>query len=181
MANFGAIVKTLKEYQGAAVNTAIVGATAAIEAIIKATVYSCPCVEASKVTNCGVGFQKNSCAPTLLNYTHGLSYIVAPAVVLFFVGVAATPKIWKLWTGCCAEKDVPHRLHLHIRVVMEVSARGLVSPLSWICFAFLDGNYLACAITPFPYDVKPIVPNKSCFDVSNKIGYLVPYKAIASI
>ena len=42
---------------------------------------------------------------------------------------------------------------------LRISGFAFIAPLSWILLCFIDGEYLACALTSLPYSFKP---NQTC-------------------
>lgn len=162
------VLKSLEGFQGTAINTVIIGGTAAIEALINVAVYSCPCVEATELTSCvrfSNGTLKSPCTPALLNFYYGLSYLIAPALLLYFISLAANPRLWKLWTGCLKEEG-EKKARKSIYTLLTIFITALKSPIAWVCFGLLDGKYYACAVTALPYDLRDTAEPKSCLSVS---------------
>jgi len=146
--------KNIKEYSGTVANTTIVLVTSGIEQITTVAIYRCPCVEPSQLgTGCNETSNSLTCSQSL-NKTYGFSYIFAPAFALFIFSAAANPKLWKSITGCCHKsKEYSQGVRDATATFITILIQALVSPFTWICIAFLDGQYLACALTPLPYRI----------------------------
>lgn len=170
MSLFSSAAKTLKEFKGTALNTSIAVMTIIVEEILNRTVYYCPCVELSEL-NCGVVLSSNSANSSaactfLTNRYYGLSFIIAPTIALFLLMSASSPKLWKTWTGCCKKNvDAKRPFQMIIWTLSEIFGRALIAPITWLCFALLDGKYYACASTPLPYPVDISSTYKSCSEV----------------
>lgn len=170
-----AVLKKFEDYQGTAVNSALIIGTGAIEAIVNVVVYSCPCVETIAIKKCKTfvnGSMVGDCVPTSTNYYYGLSYLIGPALPLFFIGVTASSKLWKLWTGCVTKK-YKRSCGFSCGIMSKVFARCLIAPIAWICFGLLDGRYYACAVTAFPYELHPDTDYTTCLDVVSEIGKII--------
>ncbi|CAK8678681.1 unnamed protein product [Clavelina lepadiformis] len=153
----GAVAKNLQEYSGVALNTGIVAVTGAVEQLTTLAVYRCPCVSVSELgPNCtDVTIAESGRCSNLLNLGYGLSFIIAPAIGLFLFGMVSNPKMWKILTGCSRKfKRRLHELQTILAVLALVAAKAIIAPITWVAFALLDGRFLACAITPLPYDVE---------------------------
>ena len=164
-------LKGLKDYAGTLANASIVLATGGIEQIATVAIFRCPCVEPPNLgPGCNVSATSLSCTPTL-NYTYGFSLIFAPAFALLLISAAANPKLWKSITGCCKKEEQHKRGIKEVSFTMStILLQSLISPVTWICIALLDGQYLACAITPLPYRVGPTLSATNCESVSECIN-----------
>ena len=167
-------LKGLKDYAGTAANAGIVLATGGIEQIATIALYRCPCVEPPLLApGCNKTMSSLSCT-RLLNVNYGFSFIFAPAFALFAFSIAASPKLWKIITGCCKKTE---RLQEDCQTVSwtlaSISIRGLVSPGAWVCIALLDGRYLACALTPLPYLIGINGRYATCEDVSSNQIFII--------
>ncbi|NWU38082.1 CAHM6 protein, partial [Hylia prasina] len=104
--------------------------TAAIEHIFSSVVFKCPC-------NSG-------------NMLYGFSFLLAPAFILFLLGFMVNARTWRLLTGKCSSEK-----HLHCspwgtcacfcQVLVPITAKALVAPLTWIAVALLGANFYECA------------------------------------
>ena len=164
IANF---LKGLKDYAGTAANTGIVLATGGIQQIATVALYRCPCVEPSLLApGCDKTMSSLSCT-RLLNVSYGFFFIFAPAFALFTFSISASPKLWKIITGCCKkEKKNVEDFQTVSSTFAIISIRSLVSPATWVIIALLDGRYLACASTPLPYLIGTNGRYATCEDVS---------------
>ncbi|NWV41567.1 CAHM6 protein, partial [Grantiella picta] len=104
--------------------------TAASEHIFSAVVFKCPC-------NSG-------------NMLYGSFFLLVPAFILLLLGYMVSARTWRLLTGSCSAEK-----HLHsspcrpwaryCQVLVLVTARALVAPLTWIAVALLGANFYECA------------------------------------
>ncbi|XP_062843904.1 calcium homeostasis modulator protein 5-like isoform X2 [Trichomycterus rosablanca] len=84
------------------------------------------------------------------NVMYGLVYLLAPALVLFSVGLFLSTRLWKLYTGCCINprKLCPHRNCLGcLSVLGSVVLGALVAPIMWLSVALLNGTFYECALS----------------------------------
>ena len=175
----GTFYKSIKDYTGTLTNTFIVFVTIGLQQVSTVAIYQCPCVDPSSLDqNCrNVSTYSFACTKDL-NRGYGLAFILAPALALFVFSVSASPKFWKVLTGRF------HKLKTYKRTDFETAwtlfaifSQALIAPATWVCIALIDGRYLACAITPLPYDVGPESRIPSCEKVSVKL-WLLSYKTI---
>ncbi|NWV09804.1 CAHM6 protein, partial [Ptilonorhynchus violaceus] len=104
--------------------------TAASEHIFSSVVFKCPC-------NSG-------------NQLYGSFFLLVPAFVLLLLGYMVNARTWRLLTGSCSPKK---RLNSspwgtctrYCQVLVPVTARALVAPLTWIAVALLGANFYECA------------------------------------
>nr|XP_039259691.1 calcium homeostasis modulator protein 6-like [Styela clava] len=169
-AGLKAITKAFGEFKDVAVKSAIAGVTIALEEILNRTIYYCPCVEPSEVAGCNTSSNsiasKRQCTP-MTNYAYGLAYMIVPCLILFFFMAASTPRLWKLWTGICTKSPAARSRKEKITwTLAETFGRSLIAPVSWVCFALIDGQSYACSVTPLPYDVGPGASYESCTKVA---------------
>ncbi|NXS15600.1 CAHM6 protein, partial [Mystacornis crossleyi] len=102
--------------------------TAASEHIFSTVVFKCPC-------NSG-------------NMVYGSFFLLAPAFILLLLGYMVNARIWHQLTGSCSrEKECsPLGTCAHFcQVLMPMTARALVAPLTWIAVALLGANFYECA------------------------------------
>lgn len=176
MASFGpalqALIKQAKEYKGAAINVVIVGGTVALKKITQNEKFRCPCVPPDVLKGCtrDTGDFYNStfgCSKTV-NFYYGISHIVFPAFALYFVGMLATPRLWKIITGCLTSTPgINQRRRSVVPVIVAVNIKALLAPFTWLIIMLLDGKYFACAVTSLPYDVGEKKTYASCSVVNN--------------
>ena len=144
--------KSLKEYAGTAANAGIIIVTGGVEQITTVVIYRCPCVEPKMLgPGCNETQTSLSCSQAL-NFGYGFSFIFAPAFALFIFSVAASPKLWKIVTGC-TKKVEKHKEDAQTIswTLSSIIFGAFISPVTWVCIALVDGQYLACSITPLPY------------------------------
>ena len=174
--------KSIKDYTGTVVYTSIVILTTGLQQLSTLAIYQCPCVDPSSLDqNCrNVSTYSFSCTKNF-NLGYGLAFILAPALALFVFSVSASPKFWKVITGRC------HKLQAYKRTEFETAwtliaifSQALIAPATWVCIALIDGKFLACAITPLPYDVGPESGIPSCKKVSVKLWFFY-YKRLKKI
>ncbi|XP_057269172.1 calcium homeostasis modulator protein 6-like [Pezoporus wallicus] len=103
--------------------------TAAIEYIFLAVVFKCPC-------NSG-------------NMLYGSVFLIVPAFILFLLGYMMNPRMWHLLTGICTpEKSCSCRPWGTCAgcfcVLLQVTARAVVAPLTWLAVALLRARFYEC-------------------------------------
>lgn len=103
--------------------------TVASEHIFSSVVFKCPC-------NSG-------------NMLYGSAFLLAPAFILFLLGVMVNPRIWRLLTGKCSSQHLQGitwgTCACFCQVFLPVTAKALVSPLTWIAVALLGADFYECA------------------------------------
>ena len=147
-------------------NVLILVLTTVAHEIIDVTTFECPCISSIELK------AGNS------NYWYGVAYLVAPAIILFLVGISLSVDIWKWLTGCCTrfcrgccdsenEKSCS-RQHCTAALLFwtRVVAVALLAPAVWLSVSLLDGDAMACALTSSPYTFSE---SQTCADVSMNI------------
>ncbi|NXV98621.1 CAHM6 protein, partial [Calonectris borealis] len=106
--------------------------TAASEHIFSSVVFKCPC---------------NS-----WNMLYGSVFLIVPAIILFLLGYMVNARMRRLLTGSCPEEKCgscscsPCRTLARYRCVLVlVTARASVAPLTWIATALLTASFYECA------------------------------------
>ncbi|NXL43153.1 CAHM6 protein, partial [Podilymbus podiceps] len=104
--------------------------TAASERIFSSVVFKCPC---------------NS-----RNFLYGSVFLLVPAFILFLLGYMVDTRMWQLLTGSCPPKQRNgkklRRICTHYYyTVLQVTAKALVAPLTWIAVALLQATFYECA------------------------------------
>nr|XP_032824669.1 calcium homeostasis modulator protein 2-like [Petromyzon marinus] len=102
---------------------------AAAQQIFQALSFRCPCLPGR-------------------NSAYAAVSIGVPALLLLLASWASGPRVWKLVTGCCVSRrhgSGPGLVFKLSQVVVSVSGRALVAPISWIAVALLNGSYYVCA------------------------------------
>ncbi|NWX61510.1 CAHM6 protein, partial [Promerops cafer] len=104
--------------------------TAASERIFSSVVFKCPC-------NSG-------------NMLYGFSFLLAPAFILLLLGFMVNDRTWRLLTGKCSPEK-----HLQCssrgtcarfcQLLVLMTAKALVAPLTWIAVALLGADFYECA------------------------------------
>ncbi|NXD26489.1 CAHM6 protein, partial [Spelaeornis formosus] len=104
--------------------------TAASERIFSSVVFKCPC-------NSG-------------NLLYGASFILVPAFILLLFGYMMNTRTWRLLTGKCSQEK-----HLQCsprgtctcfcQLLVPMTAKASVAPLTWIAVALLGANFYECA------------------------------------
>ncbi|NWS46023.1 CAHM6 protein, partial [Probosciger aterrimus] len=103
--------------------------TAAIECIFSAVVFKCPC-------NSG-------------NVLYGSVFLIVPAFILFLLGYMVNPRMWRLLTGICTLKKSCScspwgAWTSSLCVLLQVTARAVVAPLTWLAVALLRASFYEC-------------------------------------
>uniref|UniRef100_A0A8C3KBL9 Calcium homeostasis modulator family member 6 n=1 Tax=Calidris pygmaea TaxID=425635 RepID=A0A8C3KBL9_9CHAR len=104
--------------------------TAASEQIFSSVVFKCPC-------NSG-------------NLLYGSVFLLVPAFILFLFGYMVNAKMWRLLTGSCPPEKrcscSPWGTGTrYCLLLLPVTARTLVAPLTWIAVALLTASFYECA------------------------------------
>ncbi|NXL72925.1 CAHM6 protein, partial [Leptocoma aspasia] len=104
--------------------------TAGSEHIFSSVVFKCPCSSG--------------------NMLYGSSFLLAPAFVLLLLGYMVNARTWRLLTGKCSpEKHLqcsPWGTCAHFcQLLVPMTAKALVAPLTWIAVALLGANFYECA------------------------------------
>ncbi|NXF40122.1 CAHM6 protein, partial [Nyctibius bracteatus] len=104
--------------------------TAASEHIFSSVVFKCPC-------NSG-------------NMLYGSVFLIVPAFILFLLGYMVNARTWRLLTGSCPQEKrcscSPWGTCTRYCVVLvPVTARASVAPLTWIAVALLRASFYECA------------------------------------
>ncbi|NXT72250.1 CAHM6 protein, partial [Chaetops frenatus] len=104
--------------------------TAAGEQIFSSVVFKCPC-------NSG-------------NMLYSSSFLLAPAFILWLLSYMVNARTWRLLTGRCSPEK-----HLQgspcgacarlCQLLVPMTAKALVAPLTWIAVALLGANFYECA------------------------------------
>ncbi|NWX52298.1 CAHM6 protein, partial [Steatornis caripensis] len=104
--------------------------TAVSERIFTSVVFKCPC-------NSG-------------NMLYGSIFLIVPAFILLLLGCMVQARTWRLLTGICSTEKrcscSPWRTCTRYRcVLLPLTARALVAPLTWIAVALLRASFYECA------------------------------------
>ncbi|NXW05080.1 CAHM6 protein, partial [Fregetta grallaria] len=104
--------------------------TAATEHIFSSVVFQCPC---------------NS-----RNMLYGSVFLIAPAFILLLLGYMVNARTWRLLTGSCLAENRGScnpcgTCARYCCVLVPVTARALVAPLTWIAAALLRASFYECA------------------------------------
>ncbi|KAF1430986.1 Calcium homeostasis modulator protein 6, partial [Spheniscus magellanicus] len=104
--------------------------TAASEWIFSSVVFKCPC---------------NSS-----NVLYGSVFLIVPAFILLLLGYMVNTRTWRLLTGSCppqkrCSSSPWGTCTRYCIVLVPVTARALVAPLTWIAVALLRASFYECA------------------------------------
>lgn len=85
------------------------------------------------------------------NFVYGLIFLLAPALVIFSVGLFISTRLWRLYTGCCLRpsKLCPRGKNCMgcLSVLGNVVMGALVAPIMWLSVALLNGTFYECAVS----------------------------------
>ncbi|KAM9297123.1 LOW QUALITY PROTEIN: calcium homeostasis modulator protein 6 [Morus bassanus] len=95
---------------------------AASEHIFSSVVFKCPC-------NSG-------------NMLYGSVFLTVPAFILFLLGYVVNARTWCPLTGSCSPWET---YTCYCFMLLPVTARALVAPLTWIGVALLRASFYECA------------------------------------
>ncbi|NWH75364.1 CAHM6 protein, partial [Piaya cayana] len=103
--------------------------TAASEQIFSSVVFKCPCDSG--------------------NMLYGLTFLLVPAFILFLLGYMVSASTWRLLTGSCPPENhcscSPRgTCTRNCFVLVVVTARAFVAPLTWIAVALLRSDFYEC-------------------------------------
>ncbi|NXJ96107.1 CAHM6 protein, partial [Corythaixoides concolor] len=104
--------------------------TAVTEQIFSYVVFQCPC-------NSG-------------NRLYGSVFLIVPAFILFLLGYMVNIRMWRLLTGSCPPDNgcscsLWGTCACNCLVLLQVTARASVAPLTWIAVALLRASLYECA------------------------------------
>ncbi|NXS44946.1 CAHM6 protein, partial [Balaeniceps rex] len=104
--------------------------TAASEHIFSSVVFRCPC-------NSG-------------NMLYGSVFLIVPAFILFLLGYMVNARTWRLLTGSCPPEKCGScspwaTCTRYCFMLVPVTARALVAPITWIAVALLRASFYECA------------------------------------
>ncbi|NWR30257.1 CAHM6 protein, partial [Tachuris rubrigastra] len=104
--------------------------TAASEQIFSSVVFKCPC-------NSG-------------NMLYGSVFLIVPAFILLLLGYMVNARTWRLLTGSCPSEKCRDcnpwgTCARSCQILVPVTARALVAPLTWIAVALLSSSFYICA------------------------------------
>ncbi|XP_075563833.1 calcium homeostasis modulator protein 6 [Pelecanus crispus] len=127
--------------------------TAVGEHIFSSVVFKCPCDSG--------------------NMLYASIFLIVPAFVLFLFGYTVNTRIWLLLTGSCRlEKggscSPRATCRRYCQVLVPVTARALVAPLTWIAVALLGANVYECAASG-----NSMIKNLVCKDKGEKCHNLL--------
>ena len=144
--------------------------TAATQQAITAITFRCPCVHYNETTSdCRLvilGLENAQCVQPL-NFYYGLSFVYGPAVALFVLGLVIQSTLWEIITGWCYRTEqYQGSCKTFMKNTKKILGCALLSPLTWIVVALIDGRHVACAFTPLPYDAGDTLSTYAdCFEV----------------
>ncbi|NXE09110.1 CAHM6 protein, partial [Lophotis ruficrista] len=103
--------------------------TAASEHIFFSTVFKCPC--------------------NYENMLYGSVFLIVPAFILFLLGYMVNARTWRLLTGSCPPEkgdscSLCRTCAHYCLMLLPVTARALVAPLTWIAVALLRASFYEC-------------------------------------
>ncbi|KAF1465481.1 Calcium homeostasis modulator protein 6, partial [Pygoscelis antarcticus] len=118
--------------------------TAASECIFSSVVFRCPC-------NSG-------------NMLYGSVFLIVPAFILLLLGYMVNTRTWRLLTGSCPLQkrccSSPRETCTRYCVVLvPMTARALVAPLTWIAVALPRASFYECAASG-----NSLIQNLMCKD-----------------
>ncbi|XP_010195367.2 calcium homeostasis modulator protein 6 [Colius striatus] len=125
--------------------------TAGMEEIFSSVVFKCPC---------------NS-----KNTIYGSVFLIVPAFILFLLGYMVNTRIWLLLTGSCTQESCScnfwENCKHYCEVLVKVTARNLVAPLTWIAVALLSTDFYECAASGSSFWKKRVCKDKGtkCYEL----------------
>ena len=159
------ISEVTSNYKNAIFNSAAIIFTGGVGRLTSLITFRCPCVEPNELpkTCYNPTAQRNYACMSFLNFSYGLAFVIAPAIGFFALGLLLKQKLWKALTGHRYKQHTEsHERRKFYGTVFGMVTKSLLYPGSWISLALLDGEFLACALTTLPYDLK----DTDCWTVS---------------
>ncbi|NXH99539.1 CAHM6 protein, partial [Pachycephala philippinensis] len=101
--------------------------TAAGQHIFSSVVFKCPC-------NSG-------------NMVYGCSFLLVPAFILLLFGYMVNTRMWHWLTGSCSREKECGTCVYFCQVLVPVTVRASVAPLTWIAVALLGDDFYECAVS----------------------------------
>ncbi|KAM6406859.1 calcium homeostasis modulator protein 6 [Pluvialis apricaria] len=128
--------------------------TAASEQVFSFVVFRCPC--------------------NANNMLYGSVFLLAPAFILFLLSYMVNTKVWLLLTGSCPPEKrsgcSPWRnCTRYCLVLLPVTVKILVAPLTWVVVALLGANYYECAASGSSLIKNFMCKNEECRKQLDKI------------
>ncbi|NWQ76966.1 CAHM6 protein, partial [Columbina picui] len=104
--------------------------TAASEHIFSSVLFRCPC--------------------SSWNMVYGSVFLLVPAIILFLLGFMVNDRTWRLLMGICHRKErcssSPRKACTRCcPVLLQVTARAAVAPLTWVAVALFRASFYECA------------------------------------
>ncbi|XP_019375603.1 PREDICTED: protein FAM26E isoform X1 [Gavialis gangeticus] len=110
------------------------------------------------------------------NFTYGLVFLFAPALVLLVIGYFLNSRTWKLFTGCFLNprKIFPKGNSCRFFYVFgQITLHALIAPVMWLSVALLNGTFYECAMSGLqnPGYLNVLCKNKSvkCWEELYKV------------
>ena len=187
---FQGLSKTISSHSGAIQGILSAGIVAGINQLVEFAAFECPCVmeKAQNATAldcpCAVDGNRNTTNCSIQNaacstqdrsgiYSYGLLYIFVPAAMLFLFGFVANEKFCRRSTGCFRTKK--SGVKRNIKGFGNAFGSSTVPFVTWVVLSLIDGDYLACSLTTFPYEFSEgqtcKTPTVRLFEISGVIRY----------
>ena len=154
-------------YKNAIFNSVAIAFTSGFGKLTSYLTFRCPCVDPKALpkTCLNAADYRDFACMNSTNFAYGLSFVVAPAIAFFVLGLLLKQKLWKALTGHRYKAPTEtHEKRKFCETVLGMAFKSLIYPATWISLALLDGQFLACALTAVPYDLKNSY--KNCWTVS---------------
>ena len=149
---FQSLIKTFSSHSGTIKGILSTGIIAGINQLVEFAAFKCPCKmeETPSVTNRLT--QARNYSPHDLSgvYSNGMVFIFAPAAVFFSFGFVVNETFYRNVTGCC--NNGMSEVKQKAEEFLKAFCGSLILFVTWVALSLIDGDYLACSLTPFPYE-----------------------------
>ena len=156
--SYDGFLRSFENYKRGLQSILIGFAVVTIQSSLDKTVYTCPC-------------------DPQLRQLYAYLFIFVPLLMLIIVGIALSPKSWKQIQGCfkndslkckkyctgCCSFNCFKSCFAGFNKFWDYFRFSYVAASVWIVVVTLEGDFVACAVTPIAYKE---VANKTCKPVS---------------
>ena len=148
---FQSLSKTFS-HSGAIKGILSAGIVVGINQLVEFAAFECPCKmeETPNMTNRLTQARDYSLQHLKRVYSSGLLFILAPAAILFSFGFVVNETFCRNVTGCC--KSETSGVQYKTKDFIKAFCGPIVLSVTWIALSLIDGDYLACSLTRFPYE-----------------------------
>lgn len=151
------VLSLAHNYKNSAFNSLAILFTGSAQQITRLITFTCPCIEDKDLPDrcrSETGYKRFACMNSN-NFVYGMTFIFAPAVIFFIIGLVLKENFWKAVTGHKYKKKTEkYERPKYWSTVFRAFVKSLIYPITWVSLALLDGEFLACSLTSLPYDME---------------------------